>query len=292
MIPLDDEQMRSLVASANLGDRNAVNELLMHSRDFLASAAGDTSDHGCSPGTMQQALLRICCRLPSFKGETVTAFRSWIQSLSRDVSDDTPFENEAWSILSASDQEHWQRLIRTARGGCDQALVQVVNHFRSYLLMIANDQIGNSLQAKFGASDILQQSFLDVRRSLPQFRGSTELEMREWLKTIVLNNARDHARRFAKTRKRDVARETALTATELPSQQDTPSVVIRRRERDWELKRLVEQLPEAQKRVIEARHRDGLSYPKVAEHLGITETHARKLWSRATTQLRVWLREA
>lgn len=191
-----------------------------------------------------------------------------------------------------STQGDWPELIETAMAGCDLALAQVVNHFKSYLLLIANDQIGNSLQAKFGASDILQQSFMDVRRSLPQFRGSTELEMREWLKTIVLNNARDHARRFADTQKRDIERETSFAADELPSPQDTPSVAIRRRERDWQLKRLVERLPEAQKRVIEARHRDGLSYTKIAEQIGISEANARQLWSRATTQLRTWLREA
>ena len=44
---------------------------------------------------------------------------------------------------------------------------------RQYLLMIANEVIGPELQAKVGASDLVQDTFLEAQRHLGAFRGRT-----------------------------------------------------------------------------------------------------------------------
>ena len=189
--------------------------------------------------------------------------------------------------IAAENSENWDDLIQKAKSGCDQALVHLVSHFEAYLLLVAKNRIGTSLQAKFGASDIVQMSLMEARESIGRFLGTSEGEIRGWLKRIVLNNLLDQSKQFTGTRKRSVGRERSLNfvATQ-PSKQQTPSVMIRRRETDSELKNLVEQLPENQKRVVEGRHRFGLSYFQIAQQMEITEANARQLWSRAARQLR------
>ena len=193
---------------------------------------------------------------------------------------------------TADSPEHWTVLIQSAKTGCDQALVQLVNHFESYLMLVATDRIGSPIQAKFGASDIVQMSLMEARESISQFEGTSEGEMRGWLKRIVINNLLDQTKQYTDTRKRSLDRERSLASVGVPaSKQETPSVLIRRRETDSELKKLVDELPERQKRVVEARHRFGLSYVEIAQQLEISEANARKLWSRAARQLREGLGE-
>ena len=56
---------------------------------------------------------------------------------------------------------------------------------RQYLLMIANEVIGPELQAKLGASDLVQETFVEAHRHLAAFRGKTEGELRAWLRRIL-----------------------------------------------------------------------------------------------------------
>ena len=181
----------------------------------------------------------------------------------------------------------WSSLIQTAKSGCDQAMIQLVNQFEAYALMVAENQISGALQAKFGASDIVQMSLMEAHESINQFDGSSENEFRGWLRRIVMNNLLDQSKQFTKTRKRSLAREDSATKVALQaSKQQTPSSILSRKESDHELKRLVDDLPERQKFVVEARHRFGLSYLSIAQKLEISEANARQLWSRAIKSLR------
>ena len=196
------------------------------------------------------------------------------------------------STKSTERFKSWNELIEKAKVGCDESLAQVLGHFESYLLMVAKSRIGSLVQAKFGASDIVQMSMMEVSESIEQFHGSSEVEIRAWLRRIVLNNLLDESKQFTKTQKRAVGRERSLTFAGIQqSKQGTPSEMIRRRETDSELKRLVDDLPDNQKRVIEGRHRFGLTHAQIGEQMGISEANARQLWSRAAKQLRRGLEE-
>lgn len=186
----------------------------------------------------------------------------------------------------------WSQVIAQAKQGNELALAQIVRQFETYLLMVAKTRIGKALQAKFGASDIVQISMLEARQSIANFNGDSEGEIRQWLKSIVVNNLLDQSKQYTQTHKRSLEREHQVGLSSLQSKQDTPSVMIRREESDAELKQLVNELPERQRFVIEARHRFGLSYSDIATQLGISESNARQLWSRAAKQLREGLGES
>ncbi|MDB4767053.1 sigma-70 family RNA polymerase sigma factor, partial [bacterium] len=165
-----------------------------------------------------------------------------------------------------------------------------IARLQGYLLLIANGQMRENLQAKFGASDIVQNSLLDAHSGIDDFKGSTEAEMRAWLKQIVMHNLADEGRRYTSTQSRNVNRERSLEAITTPLKTSGSGIgkAIQSESDKQMLAKAVNSLTARQQRVVEGRHRFGYSYKEIAEQLGITEVAARKIWSRALEQLRAF----
>src|ERR1700751_3723750 len=94
-----------------------------------------------------------------------------------------------------------------ARAGSPEALGQLLEACRGYLLLIAQREIDPDLRAKGGASDLVQQTFLEAQRDFADFRGETEAELLGWLRQILLHNLASFARKFRETAKRRLAAE-------------------------------------------------------------------------------------
>lgn len=189
---------------------------------------------------------------------------------------------------------NWPELVAEAKQGDGDALDQLLAEARNFMRMTAITGLGKTVQSKFDASDIVQLSAIDVQRSIHDFKGSSEAELRRWLIQIVNHNLCDQARRYTHTRRREVDREVVIeqrAVNQLRGNDQSPSEQMRRGETDRELQLAIQRLPRLQRSVIEARHRDGLDYNQIAQRLGITEVAARKLWSRAAKQLKSWLAE-
>src|SRR3954469_17202538 len=84
-----------------------------------------------------------------------------------------------------------------------------LERFRSYLLLIARLHVGARHQAKFDASDVVQQTLLVAHRQRAQFRGSTAAELAAWLRKVLATELADAIRGLERAR-RDVRRERAL----------------------------------------------------------------------------------
>ena len=190
-------------------------------------------------------------------------------------------------------QREWPSLVHAARGGCDDALTEIIARLEGYLLLIANGQMRENLQAKFGASDIVQNSLLDAHKGIDEFKGSTEAEMRAWLKQIVMHNLADEGRRYTNAQSRNVNRECSLEVVTTPLKTHGSGIrkAIQSESDKQKLAKAVNRLSARQQRVVEGRHRFGYSYQEIAEQLGITEVAARKIWSRALAQLRAFCAE-
>ncbi len=183
----------------------------------------------------------------------------------------------------------WKLLIENARNGCDESLGKIADQVRRYLKTVAANGIAPGLQAKFSASDVVQISMIEALEGIANFRGSTQAEMQQWLKQIVIHNLTDEAKRYTRTRSRDVRREVPADKVALANGKatnETPSWHARLRETEGQMLQAIEALPPRQQFVVKARFRDGLDYPEIAQQLKVSEAATRQLWSRAAETLR------
>lgn len=200
--------------------------------------------------------------------------------------------NSAMSTNDRQPELSWEDLINAARNGCDESLAMIVQQLRDYLLLVARGGIGDQVRSKFSGSDVVQMSLMDARSSIQKFNGSTEAEIRAWMKEIVLHNLFDESKRYTQTKRRSISRERPMeqAAFVLPDAiGETPSVMMHRKESDSRLRRLINRLPQQQRRAVEGRHRYGFSYSEIAGQLGISESAARSAYSVGTGKLRDWL---
>jgi RNA polymerase sigma-70 factor (ECF subfamily) len=169
---------------------------------------------------------------------------------------------------------------------------------RHYLLEIANTELGSDLQAKAGGSDLVQQTFLEAQRDFGQFHGTSEGELRAWLRRILLNNVASFQRSYRQTEKRRVAKELSLgdadadglVAQGLARQLETPSGAAMARERRDAVERALSRLPEHYAEVLRLRQQEGLMFAEIGRRLDRSEEAAQKLWARALEQFEKELR--
>ncbi|MGV3483165.1 MAG: sigma-70 family RNA polymerase sigma factor [Planctomycetaceae bacterium] len=164
----------------------------------------------------------------------------------------------------------------------------ILQRFRDYLLLVAQRRMRPRLRAKFGASDVVQRGMLDASASIGMFRGSSEAEMRQWLKKIVVHTLIDETRRYTSTDRRRLDRElVAPNWCAVAPRENEPSHHVCCQEDDERLLLAIDRLPARQRYVVEARHKEGRSYADIAARLETTEGAARKLMARAIDELRI-----
>jgi RNA polymerase sigma-70 factor, ECF subfamily len=175
-------------------------------------------------------------------------------------------------------------LLSAARSGSVEALGQMLQAHRAYLLHIANEELAADLQAKGGASDLVQDTFLEAHRDFARFQGSTEEELLAWLRGLLRHRIANFVRRYRDTQKRGLDQEVALDgvlADDLPS----PSGEAAALEQALLLQRAMEGLPDDYRQVIALRYQEQLGFEEIGQRLGRSAEAARKLWWRAIERL-------
>src|SRR5262249_59475811 len=91
-----------------------------------------------------------------------------------------------------------------------EALGQALEACRGYLLLIAQRELDSDLQAKGGASDLVQETLVDALRDFGRFHGESEAELQAWLRQLLLHNLVDFTRHYRQAKKRQIGRELEL----------------------------------------------------------------------------------
>jgi RNA polymerase sigma-70 factor (ECF subfamily) len=172
---------------------------------------------------------------------------------------------------------------------------RMINGCRQYLLMIANEVIGPELQAKLGASDLVQDTFVEAQRHLSVFRGKTVAEMRAWLRKILECRLANIRRSYLVTEMRAANREVTLGPSPAESgavlgslKSRTPSPSNHAVANEWNaaLQQALTRLPERYGQAVACRHIEQLSWDEIGRRMNCSPDAARKIWSRAIQQLR------
>jgi RNA polymerase sigma-70 factor, ECF subfamily len=189
-------------------------------------------------------------------------------------------------------------MLDAARNGSTQEFAALFEHFRPYLLLIANEELESDLRAKAGASDLVQESFIDAQRGIANFQGTTAHELLAWLRQILLHNVTDFARRFREAAARRLAQEQALDgvdeglAKNLVADELSPSALASAGERAALLAAAIERLSDDQRRAVLLRYQENQSFEQIGVALQRSTDAARKLWFRAIENLREHLGRA
>lgn len=182
------------------------------------------------------------------------------------------------------------QLAECLRAGDCLAFDALVGPLRDYLLLIANEELNPQLQAKLGASDVVQQTLALAHERIGQFRGSTQAEIKAWLKQILRNCLYDAERRYIAGKQRDIHREKTFAAIApftdgLVDPATTPRTDALIREEAQQLAEAMAQLPDHYRQAIRLRNWDELSFGEIGERMGVSAEAARKIWFRGISQL-------
>ena len=170
---------------------------------------------------------------------------------------------------------------------------QLLEAFRGYLLTVAQKELPADLRAEFGASDLVQETFLAAHQHLGQFRGTTVAELRGWLRQILRNKLVTLQRRRGQ---RPAAHPTALPSADGSSSADwtaglaasdpSPSDVLTSTEQAQAVHATLRRLPENYRQTLLWHLQDQLSFQEIGRRLGISENAAGKLFRRAVQKVR------
>jgi RNA polymerase sigma-70 factor (ECF subfamily) len=192
----------------------------------------------------------------------------------------------------AGDVEQW---IADARAGCSESLGKLAQRCRQYLLLVAGQELADDIRAKEGASDLVQETLLAAQQVFGRFEGTSEGELRLWLKRILLNKLAHASRSYLGTAMRDVRREMPLDDGHANSpgepghfidQELTPRRSAIAREQADAIEQAIARLPEHHQRVIRLRSFERQSFVEIGRLLDISADAARKRWCQAIKRLR------
>jgi RNA polymerase sigma-70 factor (ECF subfamily) len=187
-------------------------------------------------------------------------------------------------------------LLAAARAGSVDHLGQLLELYRHYLGLLARIEVGQRLQAKLDASDLVQESLLEAHRHFPQFRGVDEAQFICWLRQIMAGSLANMLRRYLGTQARDIRLERELAVhldqssqlldRGLCDRESSPSHQAARREQAVLLANALMRLPPDYRDVIVFRHLEELSFPEIGRRMERSVDSVEKLWVRGLAQLR------
>ena len=171
----------------------------------------------------------------------------------------------------------------------------IVAKYESYLRMLAQTQMRRKLQAKYGASDIVQQTMLQAVQALDGFRGENEAQFRKWLRQILSHHL-CHLDRDMHRDKRDVRREQSMEDKLAKSsmrlegllQGDVarPSQNVMQGEDVLALCQAIDRLPNEQAEAVRMHYLDEMKVSEVAEAMDKTTAAVAGLLHRGVKTLR------
>jgi RNA polymerase sigma-70 factor, ECF subfamily len=178
-----------------------------------------------------------------------------------------------------------------------EEMARAIAAHRQYLLLVADRVMTPALKTKEGASDLVQEAMLAAHQATDRLEVRTPIELRSWLRRLLLNRVAHAARRYLGTQKRRLGRELSLQADlddqgladALAIDQTSPGAGAARREEEALMRSALGRLPERMRQAVLWRHHEGCGFEEIGRRLGCSDVAARKLWLRALDQLqREW----
>jgi RNA polymerase sigma-70 factor, ECF subfamily len=183
-----------------------------------------------------------------------------------------------------------EMLIAAAKTGSDTALGRALNECRPRLLQVARRGLSPALRHIVGASDVVQDTFVNATKAFRVFRGERAGQFRNWLRRILANRIAEVVRRESGVRtdapqaldNGGPRRVDALASED----QESPCGIAGTNEVGSLIRMALSRLPERDQQVLKLRFDEELSFSEVGKRLELSEDAARMLFMRAVNRLR------
>jgi RNA polymerase sigma-70 factor (ECF subfamily) len=185
-------------------------------------------------------------------------------------------------------------LLALARNGSPASLGRLFERNRKYLLTLANRRMATDLQGKIGASDLVQDTFVEAQRDFERFEGTTEREFLTWLFGILASRFSKTSRHHRLSQKRAISREANgaaanIALSHLADDLNTPSTNAAAEEDRQRLHAALNRLPSEVREVLVRRIWQQASFAEIGDSLGCSTEAARKRFLRAIEELQALL---
>jgi len=168
-----------------------------------------------------------------------------------------------------------EQLMQAVAGGDLNAFKALVLRYQSLAWKTAYRLLGDSMEAE----DAAQEAFLKLLEAAPRYRSIASF--RTYFYRILIHLCIDRSRRIPLD-----------NITDVPDIPDPALDAVERliaRERQAELREMLDALPPNQRAALILRHYEGLSYGEIAQILSVTPKAVEGLISRARASLQAFL---
>lgn len=159
------------------------------------------------------------------------------------------------------------RILRGLRAGIEEAYEELLARYQSGVYGIVFRLLGNQNDA----SDVVQEVFLKVFRSVGSFREQSSL--RTWIYRIAVNEAHNHRRWFARHGSREVTVEEDSEMDSLKSAADpgrSPFEQALERENRTLIEQALDRINQVFRTAVILRDIENLSYEEIADILQVS----------------------
>ena len=178
--------------------------------------------------------------------------------------------------------------LKAARRGSPEALGNLLEAMRPHLLRQLRASFPQSIRSKVGASDLVQETFLEGHRRFDTFVGRSAAEFQGWIRAILEHKVIDSVRRFDTTQAGKVRRERMLTDSwadlvVMPDGDPQHALLANEAARILAetLARAIARLTPLQQDVFRRRFHENQSFDQIAAALDRSEAAVVKTWYRS-----------
>ena len=194
--------------------------------------------------------------------------------------------------------------LRNAGANRDETLGELFEQHRRRLLRMIHVRMDARVKERVGASDVLQETYLEISRRIGDYLAHPNMPFFLWLRFLTAQKLAALHRHHVGTQKRDVRRQvpinraafprasSAILADRLLARGESPSQVAVRAEMRRQVEEALDEMRPGDREVLVMRHFEEMSNVETAEELSIDPSAASKRYLRALNRLRQILEAA
>ncbi len=202
---------------------------------------------------------------------------------------DPPLQTGGETMSNIDENPEIDELMRRSRKGDHKAFARLFDLRRGQLAGEASRKLGQQMQSRLDASDVVQEVFLEADRRLEEM-ADNEIPMLAWLRLLLKQKIVDMRRRHLHASKRSMDREQSIEnrvsdldsiAQQLVASLTSPSIRIQRDELQLQVRQVLSELSILDRQVLVLRHFECKSNREIASELGLSINAASNRYVRA-----------